>query len=144
MKAGLYNTGSDVLGVLIARASAQPIEIFFRERIFEPLGMKDTSFSVPAGKLDRFATRSCRLSALAGRHGAFGDKLAAVAGIAGVKKAVEQGIIGGGERVLTVRTGSGLKDTVSAMKAAGQPIQIDADLEAVAAGIDTFQKAKQK
>lgn len=52
----LYNTGSDVLGVLIARASAQPIEIFFRERIFEPLGMKDTSFSVPAGKLDRFVS----------------------------------------------------------------------------------------
>ncbi len=52
----LYNTGSDVLGVLIARASGQPLETFFRERIFEPLGMKDTSFSVPATKLNRFAT----------------------------------------------------------------------------------------
>jgi CubicO group peptidase (beta-lactamase class C family) len=51
----LYNTGSDVLGVLIARASGQPLETFFRERIFEPLGMKDTGFSVPASKLDRFA-----------------------------------------------------------------------------------------
>jgi CubicO group peptidase (beta-lactamase class C family) len=50
----LYNTGSDVLGVLIARASGQPLETFFRERIFEPLGMKDTSFSVPPNKLDRF------------------------------------------------------------------------------------------
>jgi len=50
----MYNTGSDVLGVLIARASGQPLETFLRERVFEPLGMKDTAFSVPAGKLDRF------------------------------------------------------------------------------------------
>jgi CubicO group peptidase (beta-lactamase class C family) len=55
----LYNTGSDVLGVLIARAAGRPLETFFHERIFEPLGMKDTSFSVPAGKLDRFV--SCYL-----------------------------------------------------------------------------------
>jgi CubicO group peptidase (beta-lactamase class C family) len=52
----MYNTGSDVLGVLIARASGQPFETFLRERIFEPLGMKDTAFSVPASKLDRLAT----------------------------------------------------------------------------------------
>jgi CubicO group peptidase (beta-lactamase class C family) len=52
----LYNTGSDVLGVLIARASGQPLEAFFRERIFEPLDMKDTGFSVPAASLDRLAT----------------------------------------------------------------------------------------
>ena len=52
----MYNTGSDVLGVLIARASGQPLETFLRERIFEPLGMKDTGFSVPAAKLDRLAT----------------------------------------------------------------------------------------
>jgi CubicO group peptidase (beta-lactamase class C family) len=52
----LYNTGSDVLGVLIARAAGRPLETFFRERIFEPLGMKNTSFSVPAGKLDRFVS----------------------------------------------------------------------------------------
>jgi CubicO group peptidase (beta-lactamase class C family) len=51
-----YNTGSDVLGVLIARASGQPFETFLRERIFEPLGMKDTSFHVPAAKLARFTT----------------------------------------------------------------------------------------
>ena len=51
----MYNTGSDVLGVLIARASGQPLETFFRERIFEPLGMKDTGFSVPSSRLDRLA-----------------------------------------------------------------------------------------
>jgi CubicO group peptidase (beta-lactamase class C family) len=52
----LYNTGSDVLGVLIARATGQSLEQFLRERLFEPLGMKDTSFSVPETKLERFAT----------------------------------------------------------------------------------------
>jgi CubicO group peptidase (beta-lactamase class C family) len=45
-----------VLGVLIARAAGRPLEQFLRERIFEPLGMKDTSFSVPAAKLDRLTT----------------------------------------------------------------------------------------
>jgi CubicO group peptidase (beta-lactamase class C family) len=52
----MYHTGSDVLGVLIARAAGQPLETFLRERIFEPLGMKDTGFSIPAAKLDRLAT----------------------------------------------------------------------------------------
>jgi CubicO group peptidase (beta-lactamase class C family) len=52
----LYGTGSDVLSVLIARVSGQPLETFLRERIFEPLGMKDTGFSVPADKLDRLAS----------------------------------------------------------------------------------------
>ena len=52
----VYNTGSDVLGVLIARASGQPFERFLRERLFEPLGMRDTAFSVPPASLNRFAT----------------------------------------------------------------------------------------
>jgi CubicO group peptidase (beta-lactamase class C family) len=52
----MYNTGSDVLSVLIARAVGQPLETFLRERIFEPLGMKDTGFSVPAAEIDRLAT----------------------------------------------------------------------------------------
>jgi CubicO group peptidase (beta-lactamase class C family) len=52
----MYNTGSDVLSMLIARASGQPLEVFLRERIFEPLGMKDTGFSVPEASLDRLAT----------------------------------------------------------------------------------------
>jgi len=52
----MYNTGSEVLGVLIARAAGKPLEAFMRERIFEPLGMKDTAFSVPPTKIDRLAT----------------------------------------------------------------------------------------
>ena len=49
----MYHTGSDVLGVLIARASGRSFEDFLAERIFEPLGMTDTAFYVPAEKLDR-------------------------------------------------------------------------------------------
>ncbi len=52
----LYNTGSDILGVLIARVSGQPFETFLHERLFAPLGMQDTSFSVPSTKTDRFTT----------------------------------------------------------------------------------------
>jgi CubicO group peptidase (beta-lactamase class C family) len=52
----LYHTGADILGVLIARASGQTLETFLRERIFEPLGMKDTAFSVPEAELHRLPT----------------------------------------------------------------------------------------
>jgi len=50
----MYNTSADVLGVLVARAAGMPLEAFLRERIFEPLGMIDTGFSVPGSKLTRF------------------------------------------------------------------------------------------
>ena len=52
----MYETGFDVLGVLISRATGEPLEAFFRERIFGPLGMEDTGFHVPAAKLDRLAS----------------------------------------------------------------------------------------
>ena len=55
-EAWLYGTGSNVLSVLIARAAGQSLGDFMRERLFEPLGMKDTGFSVPADKIDRLAT----------------------------------------------------------------------------------------
>src|SRR5947209_7691301 len=48
-----YNTGSLVLGVLVARASRQALAEFFRTRIFEPLGMKDTGFSISAAQSRR-------------------------------------------------------------------------------------------
>jgi CubicO group peptidase (beta-lactamase class C family) len=51
----LYNLGSYVLGVLIARVTGQPFGDFLRERIFEPLGMRDTGFEVPAAKRHRLA-----------------------------------------------------------------------------------------
>ncbi|MBO7743359.1 beta-lactamase family protein [Paenibacillus sp. MWE-103] len=48
-----YHIGSDLLGVLVARVAGQSFETFLRERLFAPLGMKDTGFHVPAGKMDR-------------------------------------------------------------------------------------------
>ena len=52
----LYHMGCEVLGVLIGRVSGQPLGSFLRERVFEPLGMKDTGFFVPEEKLDRLPT----------------------------------------------------------------------------------------
>lgn len=51
-----YHSGSDILGVLIERVTRQTLDTFLSQRIFAPLGMKDTGFSVPALKLDRLAT----------------------------------------------------------------------------------------
>jgi CubicO group peptidase (beta-lactamase class C family) len=52
-EAWLYNTCSDIQGVLVARVSGTPLPEFLAERIFEPLGMVDTGFHVPASKRDR-------------------------------------------------------------------------------------------
>lgn len=49
----LYNSGSDILGVLISRAAGTSLGTFLRERVFEPLGMQDTGFSVPEAKAAR-------------------------------------------------------------------------------------------
>lgn len=54
-EAWLYNNGSDVLGVLLARCCGKGLPELLQERIFEPLGMKDTGFSVPDEKLHRLA-----------------------------------------------------------------------------------------
>jgi CubicO group peptidase (beta-lactamase class C family) len=52
----LYNTCSDILGVLIARAAGCPLPELLSERLFEPLGMRDTGFAVPADQLSRFTS----------------------------------------------------------------------------------------
>lgn len=50
-----YSVSTDVLGHLVEVISGQRFDQFLRERIFEPLGMVDTGFSVPPDKVDRFA-----------------------------------------------------------------------------------------
>lgn len=50
-----YGLSVDVLGRLVEVISGKPLDEFFRERIFQPLGMKDTYFYPPADKLDRLA-----------------------------------------------------------------------------------------
>jgi CubicO group peptidase (beta-lactamase class C family) len=51
-----YGLGIDVIGRLVEVLSGKPLDQFFRERIFEPLGMKDTYFYPPGNKVDRLAT----------------------------------------------------------------------------------------
>jgi len=51
-----YSLSVDVLGRLVEVVSGMPLDQFFRTRIFEPLGMKDTYFFPPEAKLDRLAT----------------------------------------------------------------------------------------
>ena len=48
-----YNAGSLMLSVLVPRAAGQPLEDFFRTRIFAPLGMTETGFSMPAEHIGR-------------------------------------------------------------------------------------------
>jgi CubicO group peptidase (beta-lactamase class C family) len=49
----MYHTSGDVLGALVARVSGQSFGTFLRQRIFDPLDMKDTAFHVPPEKIDR-------------------------------------------------------------------------------------------
>lgn len=51
-----YSLGVDVLGRLVEVVSGKPLDEFFRTRIFEPLGMRDTYFYPPDDKVDRLAT----------------------------------------------------------------------------------------
>ena len=51
-----YSVSIDLLGVLIARASGMSLGEFFRTRIFDPLGMRDTSFTLSPDKAGRMTT----------------------------------------------------------------------------------------
>jgi CubicO group peptidase (beta-lactamase class C family) len=51
-----YGLSIDVLGRLVEVVSGQPLDQFFEERIFKPLGMVDTAFYVPEAKWDRLVT----------------------------------------------------------------------------------------
>jgi len=51
-----YSMGMDVLGCIIERVSGVKFDEFLNTRIFKPLNMQDTFFSVPESKRDRFTT----------------------------------------------------------------------------------------
>ncbi len=55
-EAWLYNTGSSILGVLIARVARKPLPEVLQERLFAPLAMRDTGFVVPAPHRGRFVS----------------------------------------------------------------------------------------
>lgn len=50
-----YSIATDVLGCLVQVLAGMPFEDYLRQYIFEPLGMVDTFFTVPAAKIDRLA-----------------------------------------------------------------------------------------
>jgi len=50
-----YSVSTDVIGSLVGKISDKPFEQFLKQRIFDPLGMNDTDFYVPADKAHRFA-----------------------------------------------------------------------------------------
>jgi len=55
-----YSVATDVLGHLIEVISGKRLDEYFRQEIFEPLGMVDTAFTVPADKVARFAANYTR------------------------------------------------------------------------------------
>jgi CubicO group peptidase (beta-lactamase class C family) len=50
-----YSVSTDVIGYLVGKISGMPLEAFLKQRIFNPLGMNDTDFFVPADKAHRLA-----------------------------------------------------------------------------------------
>ena len=52
----IYGLNADLLGCLIEIISGKSLEAYCKENIFDPLGMKDTYFNVPAAKADRLPT----------------------------------------------------------------------------------------
>ena len=51
-----YSVSVDVQGYLVEKLSGQPFPEFLKQRIFDPLGMKDTAFYVPPEKMNRFVS----------------------------------------------------------------------------------------
>jgi CubicO group peptidase (beta-lactamase class C family) len=51
----VYGYNTDILGVVVEKASGQSLDAFFRTRIFEPLKMVDTHFFLPPAQRDRLA-----------------------------------------------------------------------------------------
>ena len=56
-----YSLATDVCGGLVERVSGMPLEDYLKKTIFEPLGMVDTAFHVPADKAHRFAANYTRM-----------------------------------------------------------------------------------
>ena len=50
----MYSLSTDVCGALVEKISGQRFDRYLQETIFDPLGMKDTAFTVAPGKVERF------------------------------------------------------------------------------------------
>ena len=56
----IYGPSTAVIGQIVEKVSGQSLDAFFKGRIFDPLGMRDTFFAVPADKRDRVVTAHSR------------------------------------------------------------------------------------
>jgi methyl acetate hydrolase len=59
-----YSPSTAVLGMIVEKISGQPLEAYFQQHIFQPLGMVDTSYAVPLAKQPRVATKYSRTNGL--------------------------------------------------------------------------------
>jgi CubicO group peptidase (beta-lactamase class C family) len=55
-KGWTYSVSMDIQGYIVEKLSGEPLPQFYREHIYDPLGMKDAGFYVPAEKRNRFTT----------------------------------------------------------------------------------------
>src|SRR5580704_15530154 len=59
-----YGPSTLLLGKIVEKITAEPLEEYFQQRIFVPLGMVDTSYAVPPAKQSRVATKHVRVNGL--------------------------------------------------------------------------------
>jgi len=59
-----YSASTRVLGMIVEKITGAPLEAYYRERIFKPLGMVDTSYAVPAAKQPRVPMQYSRVNGL--------------------------------------------------------------------------------
>jgi CubicO group peptidase (beta-lactamase class C family) len=57
-----YSASTRVLGMIVEKITGEPLETYYQERIFKPLGMVDTSYAVPADKQSRVPTQHSRMN----------------------------------------------------------------------------------
>lgn len=89
----LYNASSDLQGLLISRVTDRPLAEVLAERVFEPLGMVDSGFVVPASSRHRFASYyregDTRLELVDGPDGQWASAPAFVSGAGGLVSTVD-------------------------------------------------------
>ena len=95
-----YSVATDVLGAVVQRASGMPLDRFFAERIFAPLGMHDTFFQVPEDKIDRLT--DC-YTFVPGANGGKGGRVMYDRGEASAWSRMPRLVSGGGGLVSTAR-----------------------------------------
>lgn len=95
-----YSVATDVLGAVVQRVSGMPLDRFFAERIFTPLGMHDTFFQVPEDKIDRLT--DC-YTFVPGANGGRGGRVMYDRGEASAWSRMPRLVSGGGGLVSTAR-----------------------------------------